>query len=433
MRIVVETALNRGAAEYQNMGDVAMLQVAVTRLRRLWTSASVEVITDSSENLSIYCPEAKAIPRVGCDLWVNDKVLLGKYHKYLPAGISAALSRMKKSFGLGWPKILSCILCLRLYIRGRGSECKDLLQFVDAIINADLFLVCGAGGFADTCKEWNTSRLNILESVIQRHIPVAMFGQGIGPLKDPDVISRAKNIFPKVSLITLRGGRGGAELLKSFGVPDSRMLTSGDEAIELAYEARSRELGRGLGINLRVASYAHIEQGFVERLRPIVQQFARRHSIPMIPVPIALHRWANDHLTIRQLLAGFDDISDGGLSLDIPLKVIKQVGHCRIIVTGAYHAAVFALAQGIPAVCLAKSPYYEAKFLGLEDQFGLGCETILLEDEDAFRKIIPAMERAWESAETLRIPLLRASLRQIELSRSAYEQVRDLVNTPINK
>jgi hypothetical protein len=35
MRIVVATGLNTGAAEYQNMGDVAMLQVAVARLLRL--------------------------------------------------------------------------------------------------------------------------------------------------------------------------------------------------------------------------------------------------------------------------------------------------------------------------------------------------------------------------------------------------------------
>lgn len=32
MRIIVATGLNAGTAEYQNMGDVAMLQVAVDRL-----------------------------------------------------------------------------------------------------------------------------------------------------------------------------------------------------------------------------------------------------------------------------------------------------------------------------------------------------------------------------------------------------------------
>src|SRR6266704_989192 len=54
MRIVLETALNKGPAEYQNMGDVSMLQVAARRVRCLWPDASIEVLTDSPENLHRY-------------------------------------------------------------------------------------------------------------------------------------------------------------------------------------------------------------------------------------------------------------------------------------------------------------------------------------------------------------------------------------------
>ena len=50
--------------------------------------------------------------------------------------------------------------------------------------------------------------------------------------------------------------------------------------------------------------------------------------------------------------------------------------------TGAYHAAVFALAQGIPVVCLSNSPYYLAKFQGLEDLFGVGCTIVTLSEPD---------------------------------------------------
>ena len=60
MRIVVDTALNTGVAEYSNMGDVAMLQVAVRRLQRMWPSARIEVLTESELNLALFCPEAKS-------------------------------------------------------------------------------------------------------------------------------------------------------------------------------------------------------------------------------------------------------------------------------------------------------------------------------------------------------------------------------------
>jgi len=434
MRIIVDTALNSGSAEYQNMGDVSMLQVAVVRLRRLWPTASIEVLTESPENLSKYCPGAMPLPRGIRDLWIGDReglnsFMFTRFFKNLPAGISYRLSGGIRTLELRWPKLLSLLIRCRPLWGAGGRDFKDrLIAFFETMENADLFVVCGSGGFTDDSRKWNWSTLNTSEAFIRRKIPVIMFGQGIGPLSDVEVLSKAKTVLPKVKLITLRGGRGGPAILESLGVDTSQVLTTGDEAIELAYEARSQDLGQGLGINLRVASYAEIGSDVVDKLRPVLQQFARRHNVSLIPVPIAFHQRASDHLAIQQLLAGFDDQSDGGATLDTPIKVIKQVARCRVVVTGAYHAAVFALAQGIPVVCLAKSPDYIAKFLGLEDQFGPGCEAVFLNNPDVFEKLPDAMERAWQSAEAVRLPLQEAALRQMQLSWDAYSQVRDLLD-----
>jgi colanic acid/amylovoran biosynthesis protein len=163
----------------------------------------------------------------------------------------------------------------------------------------------------------------------------------------------------------------------------------------------------------------------IDGLRPVLHEFARRHKVSLIPVPIAFHAWANDHTTIRRLLQGFDEHSDGGITLDTPMKVIRQVARCRIVVTGAYHAAVFAMSQGIPVVGLSASDDYTAKFLGLEDQFGLGCETVFLGASDASEKLAAAAERAWQSAEKVRLPLQEAARRQIAQSQGAYERIRE--------
>ena len=127
-------------------------------------------------------------------------------------------------------------------------------------------------------------------------------------------------------------------------------------------------------------------------------------------------------------LAGFDDESDGGLSLDTPLKVITQTARCRIVVTGAYHAAVFALAQGIPVVCSTNSPYYLAKFQGLKDLFSMGCEIVILSEPDFPGKLATAIEATWNSAEDVRLPLLQASHCQIEGSRRAYQRLQYLLS-----
>src|SRR4029077_5426983 len=100
-----------------------------------------------------------------------------------------------------------------------------------------------------------------------------------------DVLSRAKRVLPAVKLITLRGGRGGQALAESLGVGPSRAPVTGDEAVELAYEARPAALGHALGVNLRVASYAEVSEDVCDKLRPVLQSFARARGVPILPVP----------------------------------------------------------------------------------------------------------------------------------------------------
>jgi polysaccharide pyruvyl transferase WcaK-like protein len=424
--IVIETGLGKGVEEYGNMGDVSMLQVSVDRLHKLFPNACIEVLTDSAENLARYCPTAKPLDNRGRALWFANGVLLGRYAGLAPGWTLGLLVWFKRTMRARYPNLLSAMLVKRLRRRNRLEDAEAVAAFTRALQNADLLLVCGAGGFYDGCRAWNLEMLDLLEAAIQRNTPVAMLGQGFGPLSDSLVLKRAAKILPRVNFITLRGGRGSLDLLRSLGIPESKVLTTGDEALELAYESRSKEPGRGLGIGLRFAASATTNDEDIERMRPLLQDFARRHNVSLIPLPIAMQLNTRDDLAIKQLLIGFDEESDGGKTLDSPLKVIKQAALCRVVVTGAYHSAVFALTQGIPVIGLAKSPYFSGKLLGLEDQFGEGCQTILLNEQGWPDRLNSAIERAWQNAEELRGSLQAAALRQIELTRSSYERVKHL-------
>ena len=424
--ILIETGLGKGVTEYGNMGDVSMLQVAVERLHKLFPKARMEVLTDSAESLARFCPAARPLDNRGKALWFANGVLLGRYTDLAPRWFLDLLVRFKRTVRSRRPDLLGAIVIRRLKHRNRSADAEAFTAFSRALQNANLLLICGAGGFYDGCQAWNLDVLDLLETAIQRNVPVAMLGQGFGPLSDALVLKRAAKVLPLVNFITLRGNRGSLALLRSLGVAESTIETTGDEAVELAYESRSEECGQGLGINLRFAGSAKTDDDDVKDIRPVLQEFARRHSVSLIPLPIAMHPYSRDDLTIRQLLIGFDQQSDGGQTLDSPLKVIKQAALCRVVVTGAYHAAVFALAQGIPVVGLAKSAYFSNKFLGLEDQFGEGCQTILLNEPALPQRLYSAIERAWNNADKLREPLRAAALRQIELSRRSYERVKDL-------
>jgi colanic acid/amylovoran biosynthesis protein len=99
------------------------------------------------------------------------------------------------------------------------------------------------------------------------------------------------------------------------------------------------------------------------------------------------------------------------------------------VVTGSYHAGVFALAQGISVVGLAKSQYYKDKFLGVADQFGIGCEVILLDGEQLWEKLIISINNAWRSSEEVRPQLLESAKRQIDLGHTAYRKIYQLVES----
>lgn len=431
--IIIETGLGKGAEEYGNMGDVSMLQVAVDRLHRLFPNARLEVLTDSAENLLRFCPQTVPLENRGRALWFSNRVLPGGYCGLAPKWTVNLLAGLKGTIRSFYPNLLRTILVKILKQRNRMEDAESVASFTHSLEKADLVLICGAGGFYDGCHAWNMDILDLMEAAIQRKTPVAMLGQGFGPLSNPIVLRRAAKILPRVNLITLRGGRGSLDLLRSLGVPESKVQITGDDALELAYGSRSGECGLALGINIRFLSSAQMDANDFESIGPVLHEFARRHNVLLIPLPIAMHLGTRDDLAIKRLLIGFDEQSDGGEGLDSPLKVIRQAALCRVVVTGAYHAAVFALAQGIPVVALAKSDYFSKKLLGLTDQYGECCQTLLLSEPDLPRRLRVAVEKAWENSETMRKPQQTTVLRQIELSRRSYEMIQGLAGGVENR
>jgi colanic acid/amylovoran biosynthesis protein len=110
-----------------------------------------------------------------------------------------------------------------------------------------------------------------------------------------------------------------------------------------------------------------------------------------------------------------------------PAYAIAQAGSCRIVVAGSYHAAVFALAQGVPVVGVSASPYYEAKLGGLAELFPGGCRVVSAGDVDFGAQLAAAVDEAWETAEALSPELVAAAERQITAAGDAYARFAERV------
>ncbi len=443
MRILLEN----GSYHLRNLGDVAMLQVAVRRLRELWPGARIHVLTDAPDLLATYCPGVQPLLSRGRTMFFENQDLFNWTHAWLPWGDGESSLDVKEAIRKPLPTERFRI---RRRLRRRGINSHDVAGFLRTVSEADFIIVDGGGYITDLFEAHATHVLSLLGLAVQLGKPTAMFGQGLGPIRSPDLLAKTRSVLPSVKLIALREGRVGPGMLASLGVPADRVAITGDDAIDLAYEARASELGTGIGVNLRVSAYSEVENLHIEMIRTTLQDAANRCDAPLVPLPISSLEVESDVRTLKQLLGPRSAVggpqsavvcqrsavgsrpqvnSDGGVKLDTPHWITQQISQCRIVVTGSYHGGIFALGQGIPVVGLAKSAYYVDKFLGLADQFGDGCQVMLLNDTQLPERLAAAIDGAWMSAGELRPLLLETARRQVEANRSAYRRALEMVTS----
>jgi polysaccharide pyruvyl transferase WcaK-like protein len=378
MRVVILPGTYHG----WNMGDIAMLVVAIRRLKDLWPRAEITVLVYEMEPFRRHCPEVELVSLTHRDAWLDRK--------------------------LGEP-------------------------FMDLMRRADLFLMTGCGAVNDV---WMTNAVRILDTsdlALRLGIPTAMVGQGIGPMHDSALLEAAARVLPRVWFIGLREGKFSGPLLARLGVDAARVQVTGDDAIELAYQERPTELGGNIGVNLRRADYVGIPEDVVATCREILKRKAQGHGARLLGLPISHFRGESDSEALRQVFGDPGAEFDDGARLNCPLKIIRQTRDCRVVVTASYHAAVFALAMGVPAIGIMHSDYYRQKFEGLTDLFGGGCAVVEASAADAAREIERQFNRLWEQAPIWRDSLIAAAADQVKKGRKAYESLRYLCAASQNR
>ena len=171
------------------------------------------------------------------------------------------------------------------------------------------------------------------------------------------------------SHVGVREQKTGRAVLEQCGIEGSgngktQVVCTGDDAVQLAYDRRPAELGLALGINLRMANYSGVTESQKQMVKIELADFMQRHSIPAVVAPISYYGPEMDGAHVVEAMKstpGFDST----IPEDCPEAIIDAVGKCRLVVTGSYHAGVFALSQGIPIIGLVASEYYKNKFLSL--------------------------------------------------------------------
>lgn len=438
MRILLDQA----AHDMRNKGNNALLEVAALRLMKYWSDASFDIITLAPHLTRLYYPWSRPVMPDRLQPFVNGRE---RFFGWLPEKILWLMLELREEMfhrqmektrfaGGLQPSAESGGEIVHIGSGegslGAGGE-ESVLRH--AISSYDLVVATGGGYFCDSDKPRLLKVFERLEAAVQQNIPAIMVGQGIGPLGDPSLKERARQVLPKVDLICAREQRFAMPILHELGVPAEKIMMTGDDAIELAYNARISEQGFGIGVSMRISSYTQVHVEHVEKIRAILHAAAREFNAPLIAVPISSAPHESDISHIQSLMDGYSNRIPGWRKLDRPRDAIERTGKCRIMLAGTYHGAIFALAQGIPVVGLARSKEYFDKLSSLVDEFGRGCRVLHMDDENFEKNLSSALREMWSTAGQLKPQLLEASERQIRMGYEAYDRIIKIVSERQNK
>lgn len=414
LRILVQG----GSYELDNLGDVSMLETLVDRILAAHPGARIAVFSRNHEQLRRISSKVELVPVEAKGEWQLIHRGYIRLREILPV------------FDQGFRQLVPGLYESLLHLKARQLVNRNEIR------KTDLLLLSGGGYITDVFPGQAWSALERIDAAISEGIPFAMFGQGIGPLRDPALLSATRRLLPHARLIAVRERLTSVPVLESLGVAADRIVVTGDDSVEAAYRVRRPGLGTLLGVNLRVADYAGMTTTDVDAVRTPLLQAAREIGAQMVPLPVCVIdsvESASDATIAARLLLDASDRHDGDERVPSTAgALIARVGACRAVVTGSYHAAVFALSQGIPAICLFNCEYYETKFRGLEAQFGAGCEVLDKSAHDFDVSLVHAIALAWNNAEVWRAGLLDAARKQVEAGHAAYDRLWDTIGLSPN-
>jgi Uncharacterized conserved protein len=404
LRVTVQT----GSYDLDNLGDRAMLEVLIDRLRGHHAGIRISVFARNAQRIRSLDRAVEQIPVEQKRQWA----LIRDFYLVVRRVIPAVDWFIRTRRPLWYESILR-------------MKAMALVN-AKALADTDMLVVSGGGFINDVFPGQAWPVLERMAAAINQNVPFALVGQGIGPVRDPALLQRAREVIPHARLIAVRETLYSIPLLLEMGVARDLIIATGDDAIEPAYELRNETPGTMIGVNFRVADYAGITQKDVDRLRAPMRAVSTKLGTAMISLPVFIVdsvEALSDAKVVSHLVD--ESVSDPETPLT-PSALIERISNCRLVVTGSYHSAVFALAQGIPAICVFNTEYYGNKFRGLAEEFGSGCVLIEKNQPEFVAVLVAAIETAWNGAEALRPSLLRSAASQIAAGHEAYARLGEI-------
>ena len=426
MRFLVES----GTYRIDNVGDLAMLRRTALAVAGRFPGASIGVVTERPGAMMAVLGDVPGVRPVAASAWFLAHAV----------PVPRALERTAIAGRLRWRGRLLAGRFPRLARAGKRRDARLTAEqragadrFYDEVAAADAVVAAGGGYVTDDFSEHAGKVLATLNLAQGLGRPTAMFGQGLGPVSRHDLAWHGGRVMRRLDLLAVREPDGCPAVAADLGVPAGRVVMTGDDAVPLAAAVPVppiRERCR-VGVNVRLATSSDFPAGALPAIRGAVSSFAESRGADLLPLVVRTAESPENDVDAAALAFGTSgDALDRARSVRTPADATGDVARCRVVVTGAYHNAVFALAMGIPVVGLSRSAYYDAKLAGVARAFGtlgIGMTLLNADDADLGAKLSADLARLWDAAPSLADPLRASAAQQSAAGDAAYARFFDRV------
>lgn len=370
-----------------------MLQAACVLIKRFRPKARVQVFTTAPDRLLQLCPGVEAVAPSGQAAWQAAKYFPIP-RRILPLAMREWVFRKEKDCKYANPTRALPVMLNRADFQAHHAA--SVKPWIAAIESADAVIVTGGGFFTDAFGAHLEGLLHTLSWAREKKRMTAFFGQGLGPLNDPRLRKLAGVALRGADWVTLRENIMGPALGKELKCDTKAWKTTGDDAFALlASEPTEMTDGQLIGINLRVAAYSNVDSSIRQRITDALAAVQSRFKNAWMPLPVDLSRESGDEIQVKRCISAAG-ISADYQKPDTPKDLWALVQHCRLVITGSYHAAVFALSAGVPVIGLAANAYYQTKFAGLQAFFPDGVRIVDSHVEDITSELKLGVEWGWQ-------------------------------------
>lgn len=353
---------------YLNLGDIAMLEGAVTRLHHALPEARLHVVY---RDLPTKIYQASRVTRVpnyeiqSTDNRVSHVVLRGKTEAVTLRLALTALAMGRRADTLALTQGTS--------VKTVGEFCKPY----------DALHLVGGGMLNDVFPAQLLKKCALVLTFAAQNKPILLSGQQLGPFQNPfykRVLGRA---LRRANFVGLREPTDSAALCQEFGLDTARFGLMGDDAfgVPRADDAQTLRILDACGVvpkkfiavNLRIQrNYAPEFAQHAHLLGALAETLDERLQMPLLFVPIATDREQGDVLAAQRVAAEIPHVHAHILDRpDLSAGLVKGVlGHARGAVGASYHFCTFALEAGTPTVNVYDGRYYAQKARGLTAFWG---------------------------------------------------------------